>query len=159
MRQYWGETWENKEAVLCFDRWRLISQVDDFDVKTRCKSFFCWVSFPQTPSWTDRQTAPHSRYVKAAFKDRLQLVNCIIFAGVCTPSLVHFTRSDSITMGAEMAAAGRVMPSLNSSAILIPGFWFLSATHSLRVWIYGQNTQFCRVQTTDFFSPSTSHQV
>lgn len=100
--------------------------------------------FPTNTSWTDRQTAPHSRYVKEAFKDRL-LANCIIFAGVCTPLLVHFTHSDSITMGAEMAAAGWVMPSLNSSAILVPGFWFLSATHWLRVRIYAQSTQFCTV--------------
>lgn len=49
--------------------------------------------------------------------------NCIIFCEAHTPSLEHSTSADSIMMGAE-TAAGWVMPSLNSSALLAPGLGF-----------------------------------
>lgn len=49
---------------------------------------------------------PQSRYGKVALKDCLELANGIIFCGEHTPSLVHSTSTDSITLGAEMAAAG-----------------------------------------------------
>lgn len=57
--------------------------------------------------------------------------DCVIFCGVHTPSLAQSTSVDSITMGAETAAAGWVMPSLNSSLLLTPGFWAQKAAKSL----------------------------
>lgn len=47
--------------------------------------------------------------------------NCVIFCGAHTPSLARPASADSITMGAEMAAAVWVVPSLNSNLLLTPG--------------------------------------
>lgn len=56
--------------------------------------------------------------------------DCIIFCGAHTPSLAHISRADSITTGAETAAAGWVMPSLNRSSAL--GFWAQKATRTVK---------------------------
>lgn len=78
-------------------------------------------SVPQTHSpgkEATNQVCESGRYRPPLSRD------CIIFYGAHTPSLAHSTSADSIMMGAETAAAGSVMLSLNSSALLTPGLGF-----------------------------------